>query len=299
VLAITTRPTIRHRLAQIAAGVDIPTPTFYACATEMIESAAASPLLFVDLGSCYADPRLEEALRWWTVRNPQSELVFFVPLIEREAETRLVFRLASIGSGRVMTESDFGRLEVWQNVKDAHSLALLRREIREDFLRAVEQTGRQIRAEVIVLQILGFAPGIVDLAGTTAVALAEPPSSLDAARKAVWSQLRRQGQMPASWLLLMFRLVWYAMLSEKGWSTNRIARFMGFRTTRDFRRTMRRRCGISMSQLKQLDYQRVLEWAAVTTTGGYQTAMGRSVVELIQPLVKSLPAVVVGALRIA
>src|SRR5688572_5565929 len=130
-----------------------------------------SPLLFLDLGSCASDSGLEMAVRSWTAENPNSVVVFFVPLLDREAETRLIFRLAVIGAGRVMTESDFARPQVWHNLKEAHTLATLEEEIRAEFLEAVASTGRRLRAEPIVLQLLSDAPEVTDLNDAVAAAL--------------------------------------------------------------------------------------------------------------------------------
>ena len=283
-LAVTTRPAVRERLIHISARVGLPAPAFFPSA--LMASRIRSPLLFLDLGSCCNDAGLEMAVRAWTAENPKSVVVFFVPLIDREAETRLIFRLAVIGAGRVMTESDFARPEVWRTLKEAHTLATLEEEIRAEFLEAIASTGRRLRAEPIVLQLLCDAPKVTDLNEALAAALSNYRPNTEAARKAVWTQLRRADQMPASWLLLTFRILWHTKLQEKGWSTGRIAPFMGFRTARDFRRALRRRAGISMSELKNVSYASALEWAARVSTGGYAELAGSPVSRMIAPLVE-------------
>ena len=284
VLAVTTRPAVRERLNQISARVGLPAPVFLPCA--LMASHIKSPLLFLDLGSCSGDAGLEPAVRAWTAENSKSVVVFFVPLIDREAETRLIFRLAVIGAGRVMTESDFARPEVWRTLREAHTLATLEEEIRAEFLEAVASTGRRLRAEPIVLQLLCDAPKVTDLNEGAVAAIRNYRPSADAARKAVWTQLRRADQMPASWLLLTFRILWHTKLQEKGWSTGRIAPFMGFRTARDFRRALRRRAGISMSELRNVSYATALEWAARVSTGGYADLAGSPISHMTEPLVR-------------
>ena len=263
----------------------MPSPFFFASAHDILASGATAPLLFLDLGSCCDDCRLESIIRQWEEQNPLSEIVFYVPLVDRERETRLVFRLAGLGAGRVMTESDFARPEVWRTLKEAHLLATLREEMRAEFLAAVAATGRRLRAEPIVLQLLSDAPRVTDLNESVSAALRDYRPNAGAARKAVWSQLRRADQMPASWLLLTFRILWHTKLQEKGWTTGRIAPFMSFRTARDFRRALRRRAGISMSELKSVRYVSALDWAAHVSTGGYTELAGSPVSRMIEPLV--------------
>lgn len=272
------------RLIRITAQVDLPDPRVFPSADALLAARAQDPLLFLDLGSCCHDFRLEWRIREWRAENPLSEIVFYVPLIDRERETRLMFSLAAIGAGRVMTESDFSRPEVWRTVKEARSLAALKEEIKEEFLAAVGRTGRKLRAEPIVLQLLSDAPKVTDLNETIAAALRNYRPNTDAARKAVWTQLRRADQMPASWLLLTFRILWHTKLQEKGWNTARIAPFMSFRSARDFRRALRRRAGISMSKLKAVPYATALEWAARVSTGGYAELAGSPVSSMIAPL---------------
>ena len=285
-LAVTTRAALKDRLTGIAARLELPSPRFFASAQAVLAAGARDPLLFIDLGSCCGDFGLERTLREWEAINSLSEIVFFVPLIDRERETRLMFRLAALGSGRVMTESDFSRLEVWRTLKEAHTLAGLKEEIHEEFLAAVAATGRRLRAEPLVLQLLSDAPKVTDLNETMAAALKNYRPNSDAARKAVWTQLRRADQMPASWLLLTFRILWHTKLQEKGWNTGRIAPFMSFRSARDFRRALRRRAGISMSELKKVRYSRALEWAARVSTGGYAELAGSPVSRMIEPLLE-------------
>ena len=283
-LAVTTRTVLKDRLSGIAARLELPPPRFFPSVHSVLAARALDPLLFLDLGSCCDDSRLESAIREWEAMNSLSEIVFYVPLIDRERETRRLFGLASLGAGRVMTESDFSRLEVWRTLKEAHTLAELKNEIREEFLAAVGATGRRLRAEPIVLQLLSDAPKVTDLNETIAAALRNYRPNTEATRKAVWTQLRRADQMPASWLLLTFRILWHTKLQERGWNTGRIAPFMSFRTARDFRRALRRRAGISMSELKKVGYAAALEWAARVSTGGYGELAGSPVSRMIQPL---------------
>lgn len=283
-LAVTTRSQLKDRLTGIAARLDLPSPRFFPSAQSVLAADARDPLLFIDLASCCDDFGLERTLREWEAANTLSDVVFYVPLLDRERETRLMFRLAALGSGRVMTESDFSRLEVWRTLKEAHTLAGLKEEIHEEFLAAVAATGRRLRAEPLVLQLLSDAPKVTDLNETMASALKNYRPNSEAARKAVWSQLRRADQMPASWLLLTFRILWHTKLHERGWNTGRIAPFMSFRTARDFRRALRRRAGISMSELKKVPYATALEWAARVSTGGYAELAGSPVSRMIEPL---------------
>jgi hypothetical protein len=103
-------------------------------------------------------------------------------------------------------------------------------------------------------------------------------------RKARWKQLRRAGQMPASCLLLIFRVLWYAKLRQIGWPTARVAEFLGFTSPREFRRSIRRRLGLGVRDLRRMCYADALAWAAelVITEHERGSATGRTFAGALQ-----------------
>ena len=181
-----------------------------------------------------------------------------------------------------MTSADFYRDEVWRNLGVMGARAALEAEVRSDFVAAVRRTGRPLRAEPAVLALLHDAGGgesVGPAAGTR-----KESRSPDSDRKAVWRFLRTSGQLPASWLLLVFRVLWYTKLRERQWSSSEIAHFLGFESPRHFRVSVKRRFGIRLGQLNALRYGQVLSWAAFSVTSGLDAEGLRT---LVTPLLAS------------
>jgi hypothetical protein len=286
-LAVTKRPIIKERLRHIAADLGLPTPAFFGTAADVLESGASAPLLFLDLATCADDPHLEVAVRTWEMYHPRNEIIVFVPLIDREREIKTMFRLALLGAARVMTANDFVRREVWCTVRQAHAHLALQEEIRREFSDAVAATGRRLRAEPIVLQILAHASNRADPRARSMTEDHCRDQTADTRRKALWKRLHDAGQMPASWLLLVFRLLWHTKLYEKGWSSSEIAKFMGFDSPRQFRLMLRRRFNLGMRELNRRPYTATLKWAATICTADYHELASTSVRDLLLPLLET------------
>lgn len=288
-IAVTTRPAVRERLEAVSAAVGLPRPGFSDSLYDALESGVDSPLLVLDLGSCCRDADLAHALRTWEVFRPGSEVVLFTPLIDQAAELRAAVTLAKATrfvETRVMTASEFYRDEVWRTLRHSGERASLQAEIRSELLSAVRRSGQQIRAEAVVLQILHSTAWVV---GPRRTAASEHSAvNADKERKALWKLLRRARQIPASRLLLIFRVLWYAKLVERGWDAGRIARFLGFDSARQFRVMMKGRLGLSIEQLKRIRYDAALEWAAPLLARGADSVHSSSLPmrALIQPLVE-------------
>lgn len=240
-----------------------------------------SALIFLDLSCCCGEPGLRRSVERWLRRSPATELVLFVPLLDRECETHAMFDIAALGVGRVMTASDFLRTEVWLTVQKAQHVAVLQKQLLDDFARAVEATGHQLRAAAIVQRIVVNIP--TNAACIRMAAWDSEPGSTAAQRKALWKELRRAGQMPASWLVLTFRVLWYAKLREAGLSTSGIANFLGFRTPRHLRMTLKRRFGVCMKELHQVRYNDALTWSAELCTRDHSRDAGRAGAVLAHP----------------
>jgi hypothetical protein len=274
-LAVTTRVEIKTRLVRVAGEFGLPMPEFFAHARDALASRASAPLVFLDLGICCRERGLRATVGAWARRHPLAEVILFVPLLDRECETHAMFELAALGVGRVMTVSDLARAEVWHTIRVAHGVALLQREMLEEFRDAVRRAAHPVRAVRIVEEML---TNVHTNAPCCAMAGLSPDRAVSAGarRKAVWSALRREGQMPASWLVLTFRVLWYAKLREQGWDAQRIAAFLGFRTPRLLRMTLKRRFGVCMRELQEVRYAAALRWAVELCTGDHGAETGRA-----------------------
>ena len=286
-LAVTTRLPVRVRLEGICTQLGLPAPIFVGLLEEALESGVDRPVLFLDLGSCCKDRELGCLVQTWEAFRPGSEVVLFTPLLDREAELRAAVSLVKSARSvevRVMTTSDFYRDEAWQSLAAARERAALEAELRRELMEAIRCTGRPLRAEPLVLELLHEAPRYAGMGAIAATPLDEVRVRADAERKRRWKLLRRSGQLPASWLLLVFRLVWYMKLRQEGWSPQRIAAFMGFPSPRHLRLTVRRRFGIRVEELKHVRYEDSLTWAATLLTTSHLRLAGLTVQALITPL---------------
>jgi hypothetical protein len=286
-IAITSRVNLQERLRQVSARFGMPAPIFLATAGELLESASRVSLLFVDMSACCRDPRAEVCVRTWLEYHPLSDVILYVPLADRECEIRMMFALAKQGIGHVMTASDLERDAVWRTVTERRALATLQAEIQADFQDTAAGLGARIRAESIVLQVLAEAPKVVDVHATAATGLPDVFGSGDTRRKAVWRRLHEAGQVPVSWLLVVFRVLWYAKLVEKGWHAGDIACFLGFNSPRQLRLTVKRRLGLTIDELKQVRYREALDWAAFLCASGAAELSGMTLRTLVRPLLEA------------
>lgn len=274
-IAVTRRPAVRLRIAAVSAQVGLPAPVFCDRVDEVIARSSEIAVIILDLASCCRDAGLPRLIWHWTRRWPDSELVLFAPLLDPDTEletTLTLLRAAGDAGLRVMTASDFYRDEVWQTVAAVRASAVLERELRAELLAAVAHTGRPMRAASDVLDLLAVAPRhAMATARNAALRASLPVAAAQTAdvraadqpdRKVRWKQLRRAGQMPASCLLLMFRVLWYVKLRQIGWPTARVAEFLGFTSPREFRRSIRRRLGLGVRDLRRLCYTDALACAA-------------------------------------
>jgi hypothetical protein len=286
-IAVTTRSTVRERLEAVSATVGLPRPCFSETLYDALESGVDSPLLLLDLGSCCRDADLAHALHTWEAFRPGSEVVLFTPLIDQAAELRAAVTLARATrfvETRVMTASEFNRDEIWHSLYQSGERAALQAEIRSELLTTLRRAGHQLRGEAVVLQILRDSSSLGEASGR-----AERLSvKTEKERKALWKLLRRARQIPASRLLLIFRVLWYAKLVERGWHAGRIAHFLGFGSARQFRVMMKGRLGLGIEQLKRIRYDAALEWAASLLAGGADSPQSPNLPmrAVIQPLVE-------------
>lgn len=289
-LAVTTRPAIRLRIEAVATSLGLPRPAFAADPAEVLESGADCSVLLLDLGSCCADASLGAVVSTWAAYRPGSEVILFTPLLDRERELKVAVSILTTTCSaevRVMTASDFYRDEVWRTLAALRERAALEAELRGEFLTAVAETGRPLRAEPVVLELLHQAPKHPDIEAAPETALARVRLASEKSgseRTMLWKLLRRSGQMPASWLLLVFRVLWYVKLRERGWSAGRIARFLGFASPRHFRKTVRRRFGVGITQLAAVRYADALRWAAALVTSDHSRLGHLPVRALVTPL---------------
>lgn len=265
-IAVTTQQGARERLRHVASTLGFPAPTFYARASELPVGAVPDTVLLLDLGCCAREPMLRSRIAGWAAAHPRASLILFVPLLDRDAEMHAMFDLTSLGATQVMTVSDFARIEVWRNIVTRQLLATRQAEIRRDFLERV--AGRPIPAEAIVLHLLEQAPMISDVHSAAAAAMRYSGGQADAVRLAVWRELRRAGQLSATRLLLVFQLLWYRRLADLGWRPGTIAAFLGFRSARQLRLTLKRRLGVSMQEIKATTYAEALDWAVASCRAG-------------------------------
>jgi hypothetical protein len=284
-LVVSTRPAVRERLKAVSEAFHSPAPTF----VSRVEDALGeeSSLLILDLGGCCMDPDLVPIIRAWETYHPGSELVLFTPLIERDAELRAVVsvvRETRFVDTRVMTASDFYRDEVWRNLRGLEPAGLLDVDLRTELVRAAAALGRGIRAEALILQLLHSTAESTVMEAARRRGVRCAGLDLPNERRAIWKRLRASRQLPASWLLAIFRLLWYTKLRERGWSTTRIAQHLGYPSARRFRVMLRRRFGISIRELEGVRHADAIGWAAELLVAEHRTLASLSMTGLIEPL---------------
>ena len=267
-IAVTTQYGARERLRQVAATLGFPAPTFCCRAADLPPGEVSDTILLLDLGSCAREPGLRARVGYWLSAHRRASLILFVPLLDRDVEMHAMFELTSLGATQVMTASDFARIEVWHNIVSRQLLAARQTELRGDFLERARARGRTIPAEAIVVRLLTEAPTITDVHTAAAAAIGHGGGKGDAMRIAVWRELRRAGQLSATRLLLVFQLLWYRRLADLGWRSGTIAAFLGFRSARELRLTLKRRLGLSMQEIRATSYVDALDWAVESCAGG-------------------------------
>jgi hypothetical protein len=247
--------------------LSLPAPVFVDEITDALELGIDRAVLLLDLGSCCRQDELVTLLRVWAAFHPSSEIVVFTPLVDREAELHSVVSLVAglrAEVVRVLSASDFFRDESWRNIWMMRERASLQAEIRADLVAVISAMRRPLAAATAVLGVLADAAPAYSKTtpGDAFGASAAVTRARERRRKSVWQHLRRAGQLPPSQLLLVFRVLWYAKLREDGWSSQRIASFLGFSSPRHFRLSVSRRLGIGLRSLRGLSYESALTWAA-------------------------------------
>lgn len=274
-VAVTRRPAVRLRIAEVSAQFGLPPPIFRERVDDVFAAGNDVAVVILDLGCCCADTGLPRLIRRWARGHSGTELVLFTPLLDRDSELETVLallRVAGDAALRVVTTREFYRDEIWRTLTAVRERVMLERELRAEFLAAVARTGRSLRAATEVLDLLDEAPRQAAIeapvetppAGAQVAARQTPNARAvgERERKVRWKQLRRAGQMPASRLRLVFRVLWYTKLRQIGWSTARVAEFLNFASPREFRRAIRRRLGVGVRFLRWLRYPDALGWAA-------------------------------------
>jgi hypothetical protein len=301
-LAVTTRPAVRARLREVGAASALAPVRFAAAVEEALGPAGDADVLLLDLGSCCADQSLGPVVRAWERYHAGGELVVLTPLLDRERELRTAVTLVGeldLVRARVMTTSDFYRDEVWRNVGEGRERAALEAELRRGLLAAVRATGRPLRGEALVLELLHEAPERADVRAWAGAPLADvalgdaaADAAAESARKRRWRLLRRAGQLPAPWLLLVFRVLWLTKLRDEGWRSADVARFLGFASPRELRLTVKRRFGVGVRALRGVRHEDALRWAAdlLTTSHLRLGELGRLTPRaLVGPVVDAPP----------
>jgi hypothetical protein len=287
-LVVSTRPAVRERLKAVSDALGIPGPRFIA----RVEDALGedSSLLVLDLGSCCKDADLVAIIRVWEAYRPGSELVLFTPLIDREGELKAVVsvvRETRFVDTRVMTTSDFYRDDVWRNLRGLDARTALEADLRTELLEAVSKLGKGVHAEALVIQLLHSARCLPDADDPSPSGFRGAPLNVESERKAIWKRLRASRQLPASWLLAIFRLLWYTKLNERGWPTPRIAQYLGYSSARRSRVMMKRRFGLTVEQLKRLRHAEAVQWAAELLAAEHPKPHGLTMRAIIEPLLIS------------
>lgn len=290
ILALTIRAPVRERIVAISLQLNLRRPAFVDRVGGVTSAGPHHAVLLLDLGSCAESDGLELLAQSWAAANLGTELVVLLPLINRDFELQTAMGLVAAARNaptRVMTSSDFERDEVWHNLRVSSERSVLSAELRSEFLAAVGV--RTIRARPVVLGILDGATATTGMQATARAAMPTARAKADTPRKTMWRVLHASGQMPASWLLVIFRVLWYTKLNEKGWSAGRISDFLGFPSPRHLRLTVKRRSGVSMEQLKIVRNADALAWAAALVTSDHATQQamgGMAIRELIGPLLR-------------
>jgi hypothetical protein len=168
----------------------------------------------------------------------------------------------------VMTASDFVRADVWATITRQGHTKALQKELRDELGEAVARRGVTLPAERLVTLFLDNAPTAVNATAVSIAVAGQLGLQSGVARKAVWSQLKAAGQLSPSWLLLIFRLLWYRKLTERGWVERDIVSFLGLRATRQLRLQLKRRLGTSIRALRRMPYEAVLDWAVQACADG-------------------------------
>ena len=286
IIALVTRPAVRVRLAAVSAELGLPKPWFITHLGEALESGVDRGSLFVDLADCSTEPDLLRVFPAWDAFRPGTEIILFAPLLDRAPELQAIASISqSVRSCevRVITGADLYDDAVWHNLAELRVHAELEAEFRTEFLNAIRHTGRALRAEPAFLILLHDTRR----SATNSNKIGSPnaaASNAETERKALWKFLTRSGQMPASWLVLVFRVLWYTKLRERRWSPSRIANFLGFSSSRQFRLTIKRRLGIGLEQLKAVPHSDALDWAVTLVTRSHVRTVSTQVRDLVAPL---------------
>lgn len=269
IIAVTARAAVRLRIAAVSAQLALGRPCFAGTLEEALALDPRGALLVIDLGSCAPDADRREQVRAWARLAPAREIVLFTPLLERDAELRVALELLRALRDldpHVLTATDFYRDESWPPLVARLEHAALARALRADFMDAVARTGGSLRAESAVLSLLAAAPCGAPRGGDGAMWRESPARddrrARERERKSHWKLLREAGQMPASCIELVFRVLWFARLRHAGWSTAHIAEFLHYGSAAELRRAIRRRLGVGVRALRYVEYPDTLHWAA-------------------------------------
>lgn len=279
-IAVTTRPAVRERVRAVAVLLRLGAPHFVTSVCDLRGANADADLLCLDLLACGQQYDIVRELRSWASSVPGRRIVAFAPLVDRERELRTALALARGVRGarvHVMTASDFFDDRLWRRIRVVGERARLEAAVRARLLAAVRATGRSMPSADLVLDVLRrVSSGAAPDESRRATLAVEAQSSAETMRKLQWRSLRAAGQLPASWLRLVFHVVWYVTLRDAGWPAVRIAAFLGIPSLRHFRRRVRRRLGVPFRDLRRLTWMAAFAWAGEVVTGGRPTGDRRT-----------------------
>jgi hypothetical protein len=280
-LAVTVRPTVKLRLRGVSTALGLVEPVCVARPEDALPAFHCAVGLVIDLVTTGREHALAQLVRDWERERPDCPIVLLAPLIDRETELRIMVALLNAAERlkpTVLTAGDFLRDLPWHNLMAHAEHATLERALWEELRAAAAESGRAIRGESAVREVL-LAASRPSRARVHAIAapFVLASSSPVRARKALSSRLRRAGQAPPSQLLLAFRVLWLAKLRARGWRTDRVADFLGYASPREFRRAVRRRLGIGVRELARVPHRDLVCWATDFLTAGGRAGMPVSV----------------------
>jgi hypothetical protein len=258
---------------------------FIATAPEALASDIRGPVFFLDLGPQTADTEITRFAQEWIEHHPGAAVVLFAPIADVDGGSRPLSPASPLGWCRILPGGRAADDKVWEGAREMRERAALTWEVVTDFHQATTRWGHVLPALPLVLRLLAETPTLLDVYTAAAKALGHGLAAPAARRKAVWRCLYKEGQLPASRLVLVFRLLWYVKLRSFGWQPRQLAEFLGFSSARQLRLSLARRSNVTMRVLRALSYDRTLRWAVETCALGARSYAGLPTAAMFWPLV--------------
>jgi hypothetical protein len=109
-IAVTRRPAVRLRIAEVSAQFGLPPPIFRERVDDLLAAGNDVAVAILDLGCCCTDAGLPRLMGHWARGHPGTELVLFAPLLDHDSEleaTLALLRAAGDAGLRILTAPDF------------------------------------------------------------------------------------------------------------------------------------------------------------------------------------------------